>query len=67
MLVEAFERYAGEGLREGDHARVKSPGGRYENEALPPFEELERRLKEKQGGREMAMLMEARTREFNEA
>ena len=69
LLAEAFERYAGEeekGLREGYHARVKSPGGRYGNEALPPFEELERRLKERQGGREMATLMEARTREFEE-
>ena len=69
LLAEAFERYAGEeekGLREGYHARVKSAGGRYGNEALPRFEELERRLKEKQGGREMATLMEARTREFEE-
>ena len=69
LLMEAFERYAGEeekGLREGYHARVKSPGGRYENEALPPFEELERRLKERRGGSEMATLMEARTREWEE-
>ena len=69
LLAEAFERYAGEeekGLREGYHARVKSAGGRYGNEALPPLEELERRLKEKRGGREMATLMEARTREFEE-
>ena len=69
LLAEAFERYAGEeekGLREGYHARVKSAGGRYGNEALPRLEELERRLKEKRGGREMATLMEARTREFEE-
>ena len=69
LLMEAFERYAGEkekGLREGYHARVKSPGGRYGNEALPPFEELERRLKERRGGSEMATLMEARTREWEE-
>ena len=32
LLVEAFERYPGEeerGLREGYHARVRPPGGRY--------------------------------------
>ena len=54
------------GLREGYHARVQSPGGRHGNEALPPFEELERRRKERQGGRELATLMEARTRGFEE-
>ena len=69
LLVEAFERYAGEeerGLREGYHARARHPGGRYGNDDLPPFEELERRLKEWQGGTEMATLMEARTREWEE-
>ena len=69
LLVEAFERYPGEeekGLREGYHARAKRPGGRYGNDDLPPFEELERRLKERRGGEEMATLMEARTREFEE-
>ena len=53
LLVEAFERYAGEeekGLREGYHVLMKSPGGWYGNGDLPPFEELERRLKEGRGG-----------------
>ena len=69
LLVEAFERYTGEeerGLREGYHARARHSGGRYGNDDLPPFEELERRLKERQGGTEMATLMEARTREWEE-
>ena len=60
LSAEAFARCAGEeekGLREGYHARAKSAGGRYGNEALPPFEELEQRLKERQGGREMTTLM----------
>ena len=69
LLVEAFERYPGEeekGLREGYHARVRPPGGRYGNEDLPPFEEMERELRASRGGKEMATLMEARTREFEE-
>ena len=69
LLVEAFERYPGEeekGLREGYHARVRPPGGRYGNEDLPPFEEMERELRARRGGKEMATLMEARTREFEE-
>ena len=69
LLVEAFERYAGEeekGLREGYHARVRHSRGRYGNDDLPPFEELERRLNERRGGGEMATLMEARTREWEE-
>ena len=46
LLVEAFERYPGEerGLREGYHARVMPPGGRYGDVGLPPFEEMERAL-----------------------
>ena len=69
LLVEAFERYPGEeekGLREGYHARVRFPGGRHGNEALPPFEEMERALAASRGGKEMETLMEARTREFEE-
>ena len=69
LLVEAFERYPGEeekGLREGYHARVRFPGGRHGNEALPPFEEMERTLAASRGGREMETLMEARTRKFEE-
>ena len=69
LLVEAFERYPGEeerGLREGYHARVRPPGGRYGDVGLPPFEEMERALQERRGGKEMATLMEARTREFEE-
>lgn len=69
LLAEAFERYPGEeerGLREGYHARVRSPGGRYGSEALPSFEEMERVLAASRGGREMETLMEARTREFEE-
>ena len=69
LLVEAFERYPGEeekGLREGYHARVRPPGGRYGDVGLPPFEEMERELRARRGGKEMATLMEARTREFEE-
>ena len=69
LLVEAFERYPGEeekGLREGYHARVRPPGGRYGDVDLPPFEEMERELRARRGGKEMATLMEARTREFEE-
>ena len=69
LLVEAFERYPGEeekGLREGYHARVRPPGGRYGDVGLPSFEEMERALQERRGGKEMATLMEARTREFVE-
>ncbi len=69
LLVEAFERYPGEeerGLREGYHARVRPPGGRYGDVGLPSFEEMERALQESRGGKEMATLMEARTREFEE-
>ncbi len=69
LLVEAFERYPGEeekGLREGYHARVRPPGGRYGDVGLPSFEEMERGLQESRGGKEMATLMEARTREFEE-
>ena len=69
LLVEAFERYPGEeerGLREGYHARVRPPGGRYGDVGLPSFGEMERALQERRGGKEMATLMEARTREFEE-
>ena len=69
LLVEAFERYPGEeerGLREGYHARVRPPGGRYGDVGLPSFGEMERALQERRGGKEMATLMEARTREFVE-
>ena len=69
LLVEAFERYPGEeekGLREGYHARVRPPGGRYGDVGLPSFEEMERELRASRGGKEMATLMEARTREFEE-
>ena len=69
LLVEAFEQYPGEeekGLREGYHARVRPPGGRYGDVGLPPFEEMERELRARRGGKEMATLMEARTREFEE-
>ena len=69
LLVEAFERYPGEeekGLREGYHARVRPPGGRYGDVGLPSFEEMERGLQARRGGKEMATLMEARTREFEE-
>ena len=69
LLVEAFERYPGKeekGLREGYHARVRPPGGRYGDVGLPSFEEMERGLQARRGGKEMATLMEARTREFEE-
>ena len=69
LLVEAFEGYPGEeerGLREGYHARVRPPGGRYGDVGLPSFGEMERALQERRGGKEMATLMEARTREFEE-
>ena len=67
LLMEAFERYPGgeeKGLREGYHARVKHSETLDGGEGLPPFEELERALEAKRGGREMAGLMEARTREW---
>ena len=67
LLMEAFERYPGgeeKGLREGYHARVKYSETLDGGEELPPFEEFERALEAKRGGREMAGLMEARTREW---
>ena len=41
-----------------------SPGGRYRNDDLPPFEEFERGLQARRGGKEMATLVEARTLEW---
>ena len=67
LLVEAFERFDGEGekgLREGYHARVRDSEMLDGGEGLPLLEALERALEAKRGGREMAGLMEARTREW---
>ena len=44
----------------------EASGRRYGDVGLPLFEEMERALQESRGGKEMATLMEARTREFEE-
>ena len=67
LLLEAFERYAGEeekGLREGYHARVRYSRTPHGGERLPPLAEMERALEARRGGREMPTLMDARAMEW---
>ena len=67
LLLEAFERYAGEeekGLREGYHARVKYSRTPHGGERLPPLAEMERALEARRGGSEMPTLMDARAMEW---
>ena len=67
LLLEAFERYAGEeekGLREGYHARVRYSRTPHGGERLPPLAEMERALEARRGGSEMPTLMDARAMEW---
>ncbi len=67
LLLEAFERYAGEeekGLREGYHARVRYSRTPHGGEGLPPLAEMERALEARRGGSEMPTLMDARAMEW---
>ena len=67
LLLEAFERYAGEeekGLREGYHARVRDSRTPHGGEGLPPLAEMERALEARRGGGEMPTLMDARAMEW---
>ena len=67
LLLEAFERYAGEEekeLREGYHARVRDSRTPHGGEGLPPLAEMERALEARRGGREMPTLMDARAMEW---